>query len=406
MGHHRGARAVRERAPAPRHDGEQRGQPPAAHRRRAQAVRDQVRAGSPRRARPGARGHPRDRGDLRRPRTSGGLALLDRVSPQPHRRPPRGSHRPLPEGRRDRREGRLPRAAGVRRVLPHARLRRVRRSPRGHRGGGTRPRGVRSPSQRVVGVPDAVRPQHGRQRAGRMAARSRVLSPRRGVRPGPRRSPAQGGRALEKRARPTSSGATSRRACAVARTRSPCRPIAVRRRDDEGDARATVSSIAGTSPRAWRSSRRASRGSGSRTSRTPTPSPRCGSSRGTCVWSARPEARALLEDVLATARDRGYPHVEGVATRLLAEACMEDDPAAAAKHFDSATALLEPHRREEPGGQGAGEAGGAPARPPEIGPARRRCWRARSRSLKRLERSTRSTGCARARTANARADSR
>jgi class 3 adenylate cyclase/tetratricopeptide (TPR) repeat protein len=53
------------------------------------------------------------------------------------------------------------------------------------------------------------------------------------------------------------------------------------------------------------------------------------------------EARALLEDVLATARDRGYPHVEGVATRLLAEACMEDDPAAAAKHFESATALLD-----------------------------------------------------------------
>ena len=53
------------------------------------------------------------------------------------------------------------------------------------------------------------------------------------------------------------------------------------------------------------------------------------------------EARALLEDVLATARDRGYPHVEGVATRLLAEACMADDPAAAAKHFESATALLD-----------------------------------------------------------------
>jgi tetratricopeptide (TPR) repeat protein len=53
------------------------------------------------------------------------------------------------------------------------------------------------------------------------------------------------------------------------------------------------------------------------------------------------EARALLEDVLATARDRGYPHVEGVATRLLAEACMEDDPAAAARHFESATVLLD-----------------------------------------------------------------
>ena len=53
------------------------------------------------------------------------------------------------------------------------------------------------------------------------------------------------------------------------------------------------------------------------------------------------EARALLEDVLATARDRGYRHVEGMATCLLAEALMEDDPGAAARHFETAIALLE-----------------------------------------------------------------
>jgi tetratricopeptide (TPR) repeat protein len=54
-----------------------------------------------------------------------------------------------------------------------------------------------------------------------------------------------------------------------------------------------------------------------------------------------PEARALLEDVLATARDRGYRHVEGMATLLLAEALMEEDPEAAARHFETAIALLE-----------------------------------------------------------------
>ena len=223
VGDHRGARAVRERAQAPRDHGGQRGQSTPACRHGAQAVRDQVRAGPPRRARPGARGDPRARRDLRRSCAPGRLALLDRVPPQPHRRPPRDSHRPLPEGRRDRREGGLPGAAGVRGVLPHARLRRVRRAQGSDRGGGARPRRSSKPITTRGGragrcSASAWRPT--RSANGR-AASSTVAgwSSTAGI------STICGSRwsGSGEAARLTSSVVPSLRACSVARTPSPCR---------------------------------------------------------------------------------------------------------------------------------------------------------------------------------------
>jgi len=54
----------------------------------------------------------------------------------------------------------------------------------------------------------------------------------------------------------------------------------------------------------------------------------------------RAEARAVIDTVLATARDRGYRHVEGMAERLLAEALGPEDPAALG-HVEIATRILE-----------------------------------------------------------------
>ena len=54
-----------------------------------------------------------------------------------------------------------------------------------------------------------------------------------------------------------------------------------------------------------------------------------------------PAARALLEEVLATTRQLGYRHVEGVAERLLGESFVADDPARAAGHLENAMRILE-----------------------------------------------------------------
>ena len=54
-----------------------------------------------------------------------------------------------------------------------------------------------------------------------------------------------------------------------------------------------------------------------------------------------PPARALLEEVLATTRQLGYRHFEGVAERLLGESFVSDDPARAAGHLENAMRILE-----------------------------------------------------------------
>ena len=53
------------------------------------------------------------------------------------------------------------------------------------------------------------------------------------------------------------------------------------------------------------------------------------------------QARALVEDVLATCRQVGYRHFEGVALRLLGELLVASEPAAALESLDAAQRILE-----------------------------------------------------------------
>jgi tetratricopeptide (TPR) repeat protein len=55
----------------------------------------------------------------------------------------------------------------------------------------------------------------------------------------------------------------------------------------------------------------------------------------------RRQARAIFEEVLATSREAGYRHLEGVAHRFLGESLALDDPTAAAVHLESAMCLLQ-----------------------------------------------------------------
>ena len=53
------------------------------------------------------------------------------------------------------------------------------------------------------------------------------------------------------------------------------------------------------------------------------------------------EARALIDDVLATSREIGYRYLEGVAVRLLGESLVDTEPEAARHHLDAARHMLE-----------------------------------------------------------------
>jgi class 3 adenylate cyclase/tetratricopeptide (TPR) repeat protein len=55
---------------------------------------------------------------------------------------------------------------------------------------------------------------------------------------------------------------------------------------------------------------------------------------------ARPLARPIFEEVLATSREAAYRHLEGVAQRFLGEALMVEDSASAAEHLESAARIL------------------------------------------------------------------
>jgi tetratricopeptide (TPR) repeat protein len=55
----------------------------------------------------------------------------------------------------------------------------------------------------------------------------------------------------------------------------------------------------------------------------------------------RGQARALFEAVLATSREAGYRHLEGVTQRFLGQLLAADDPTAAAAHLASALRLLQ-----------------------------------------------------------------
>jgi len=66
----------------------------------------------------------------------------------------------------------------------------------------------------------------------------------------------------------------------------------------------------------------------------------CGSPRGYIRQGATRQAKLLLEDILATAREFGYRRIEGLALRLLGESLAHDDPAAA-DHLEAARRILE-----------------------------------------------------------------
>jgi class 3 adenylate cyclase/tetratricopeptide (TPR) repeat protein len=55
----------------------------------------------------------------------------------------------------------------------------------------------------------------------------------------------------------------------------------------------------------------------------------------------RRHARTIFEEVLATSREAGYRHIEGVAQRCLGEALMVEDAPSAAEHLESAARTLQ-----------------------------------------------------------------
>jgi tetratricopeptide (TPR) repeat protein len=61
---------------------------------------------------------------------------------------------------------------------------------------------------------------------------------------------------------------------------------------------------------------------------------------GHLALGQRSEARAVLDTVVASTRQNGYRHLEGVAERLVAEALGPEDPGAL-EHLDLATRILE-----------------------------------------------------------------
>ncbi|MBI4611941.1 MAG: sigma 54-interacting transcriptional regulator [Candidatus Rokubacteria bacterium] len=64
-------------------------------------------------------------------------------------------------------------------------------------------------------------------------------------------------------------------------------------------------------------------------------------SEGYLRQAERPQARYVVEEVLATSREVGYRHVVGAAYRLLGECLSLEDPAVAAGHLDAAVQILE-----------------------------------------------------------------
>ncbi len=126
----------------------------------------------------------------------------------------------------------------------------------------------------------------------------------------------------------------------------------------------------------------------------------------TCVSERHAEARALLEDVLATAREVGYRHVEGdgdsSARRKPSRRMTRGRPLGISRPRSLFSSASEPATRSPRRWRSRRRSGV----PPAICRARARCSRARSISSRRWERSTRSSGCARAWTVSARPDSR
>ena len=124
-----------------------------------------------------------------------GLVLLGRVPAQPHRRSAGGAHRLLPRGaRRSRTRTASTRSAPIAECcLTHV-YGAGGQPPGGPGGGRARARDLRGARERLVGMPDALGPQHGRERLGRVGAEPGVLPPGARAREDGERPPAEGGR--------------------------------------------------------------------------------------------------------------------------------------------------------------------------------------------------------------------
>ena len=59
------------------------------------------------------------------------------------------------------------------------------------------------------------------------------------------------------------------------------------------------------------------------------------------IHGEREKARAILDEILATSREVGYRHLEGMASRVLGELLLPQDAAAASCHLESAARILD-----------------------------------------------------------------
>ncbi len=196
---------------------------------------------------------------------------------------------------------------------------------------------LRGAREHLVGVPDALGPQPGRQRARRLEARPGVLPTRARSRPGGRRPPAQGGRLVADGVDLHPARRRGSRAPLLRGGDGPF-PGRLRRRDGEGGP--GIRSGQGGPARA-RNSRAGGGGGVVRTieSEIHPVALRALAGRGPASRGKRDAAEATLEKILAASAENGYRHLEGVAERLLGAVLAPAVPSALA-HLERGMEIL------------------------------------------------------------------
>ncbi len=332
VGQHRGPGPVRGSPQAPGLDARHRAQPAPQDRRRRQAGRGQVRPRPPRRARSGPGGDPRrgGGGQPTRPAAPRGTTGPDSctASPAAGRRCPsriaaKRRRSPMLDGLDELKalaECCLTHVYGMAGDLVPA-----------LEAGERALADVRGARERLVGLPDAVGPQHRRDLLGRVGAEPGVLPAGPRARPGGERPSAQGCRLVADRLDAHPAGRRRRQGSAAARRRWPC----LRARSTppwRGRPTATAWSRPGRPTRESRSWPRPSRGSSSHTSHCTRSLVRRLAWRCLPRQGERAQARTLCEELLAMSREAGYrtPRGHG-STAFWGSRSPPEDPAAAAR---------------------------------------------------------------------------
>ena len=220
----------------------------------------------------------------------------------------------------------------IARLLPTSRLRARGQPPRSARGGRARAGCVRGARKRVVDLPDALGPEHGRERLGEWARSLEYCRAGARARQGRQRPPTEGGRLVAHRLDARPAGRCRGRACVLRGNALALVAHPVRRRDGPGRARLR--------PGQGRGGRRRRRPPWRRPWRGSAVEPAFHGSRG---------ALRLVEGYLLTGEQRGrgrswsgcsavcqesgYRHFEGAAQRLLGAVLAEEDAPAAAAHL-------------------------------------------------------------------------